>query len=165
MKKKLMLAGVIILVIGVAMFFGGPYIFKNSVNLNELVPFKNSIDIRPGFNVVLGVVPAGKIFAAVYNDSLSAPINISVTGGNINYQNENSTFIVEYYNTGNSNKSVYALNNYTEPLTLNYSMLTFSSNGIIYSLLMVLLGGLLMFIGGIIAVIGLILKPKRHDLI
>ncbi|MDG6932987.1 MAG: hypothetical protein JRN00_08315, partial [Nitrososphaerota archaeon] len=79
----------------------------------------------------------------------------------ISYENENGTFIVEYYNDVNSNQNVYALNNYTSTLAVSYSALTFSASGILDSILMVLVGGAMMFIGGIIAVIGLILKPKR----
>ncbi|MGC8661131.1 MAG: hypothetical protein ACP5TZ_01335, partial [Nitrososphaeria archaeon] len=66
MRKNIIIAGVIILAIGIAMFFGGPYVFKSSVNLNQLVPLKNSISMEPGSSEVLGVVPVGKVFAAVY---------------------------------------------------------------------------------------------------
>lgn len=163
MRKNIIIAGMIILSIGVAMFFGGPYVFKSSVNLNQLVPLKNSISMKPGSNIIIGVVPVGKVLAAVYNDSLSVPIKIVSAGGNVTSQNENGTFIIEYYNDGNINQSVYASNNYTETMTVNYSALIFSASGILYSVLIVLLGGALMFIGGIIAVIGLILKPKHRD--
>ena len=158
-----MIAGLVILVIGVGMFFGGPYVFKSNVNLNQLLPLKNSTSLAPGSSIMLGTVPSGKILAAVYNDSSSVPINISAAAGSISYENENGTFIVEYYNDVNSNQNVYALNNYTSTLAVSYSALTFSASGILDSILMVLVGGAMMFIGGIIAVIGLILKPKRQQ--
>ncbi len=163
MRKNIIIAGVIILAIGVSMFFGGPYVFKNNVNLNQLLPLKNMAVVESGSSTILGVVPAGKIFVTVYNDSLSVPINIGVSGENISYENENGTFIAEYYNTGNSNQSVYMSNNFTTTLAVNYSTLIVSASGILYSILMVLVGGVMMFIGGIIAVIGLILKPKHQS--
>ncbi len=163
MRKNIIIAGIIILAIGGAMFFGGPYIFKSSVNLNQLLPFKNLVNIAAGSSVVLGVVPAGKILVAVYNDTLSKPVNISVSSGSLGSQNENGTFIVEYYNSGNGNQSVYMNDNYTEGVIVNYTSLTFSATGIIYSIFMVVVGIILMFAGGVIAVVGLILKPKNRN--
>lgn len=158
-----MIGGIIILVIGFAMFFGGPYIFRSTVNLNQLVPLKHSFSLNPGSGISFTVVPAGKVMTAVYNDSLSKPIEFNSISETVSTQNENGTFIIEYYNTGNSNQTIEVVNNYTAPMTVNYSVLIFSASGIIYSIIVVLLGGAVMFIGGIIAVIGLILKSKRPN--
>jgi len=163
MRKNILIGGIIVLVIGFAMFFGGPYIFKSTVNLNQLLPLKDSLSINPGTGVAFTVVPAGKVMAAVYNDSLSKPIEFKSINETVSTQNENGTFIIEYYNAGNSNQTIDLVNNYTVPMTVNYSVLIFSASGIIYSIILVLLGGALMFIGGIIAVIGLILKSKRSN--
>jgi hypothetical protein len=163
MRKNIVIVGIIILVIGFMMFFGGPYIFKSTVNLNQLVPLKNSFSLNPGSGIDFTVVPAGKVMAAVYNDSLSKPIEFNTINKTVNTQNENGTFIIEYYNAGNSNQTIKAVNNYTVPMTVNYSVLIFSASGIIYSIIAVLLGGALMFIGGTIAVVGLILKSKRPN--
>ncbi len=158
MRKNVLMSGVIILVIGAALFFGSPYLFKSNLNLSALLPLKNSTTLQPNSSLFLGSVSPGYIFIGVYNDT--PLIAIKIIGTNLNVTKVDGYFVFESYNSGSSPQSIYALNNYSQVLQLYYSDMTVSASSIVYSTLMVLLGGVLMIVGGIIIVVGLFLRPK-----
>ena len=159
MRKNVLISGIILLVIGVTLFFAGPYAFKSALNLGELLPFKNSYTIEPNSSIMLGSIPPGKMLVGVYNDT--PLLALKLIGTALNVTKVNGNFVFESYNTESSAQSVYVMNNYSRPITIYYSVLVIFPSDIVFSILMVMVGVILMIVGGIVVVIGLFMKPKK----
>jgi len=159
MRKNVLISGIILLVIGVTLFFAGPYAFKSALNLGELLPFRNSYTIEPNSSIMLGSIPPGKMLVGVYNDT--PLLALKLIGTALNVTKVNGNFVFESYNTESNAQSVYVMNNYSRPITIYYSVLVIFPSDIVFSILMVMVGVILMIVGGIVVVIGLFMKPKK----
>jgi hypothetical protein len=160
MRRRVLIAGLIVLVIGASLYFLGPYLARGSLNIDQLVQLRNASELEPGSTIALGNAPPGMAFAVVYNSTPPSPMKVIAAGAEVNEERSNGTFIAIYYNEGSSSASVALLNNNTYPVTAYYSAAPLSIYGVLYSMLSVLLGGLLIVAGGITVVVGLILRPK-----
>jgi len=160
LRRKLLVIGVVLVLVGVILFFGGPVFFEPSIHVSQLIPLKHTSTLNAGQNVTVGTVPPGRLGMIVYNDSLNKALRINATTGSMAFQESNGTFAVELYNTGSFNASVFAFNNSTLPLTVNYSSLVTSVSGLYYAAFSVLAGLVLAVAGFGVSLAGAILKPK-----
>jgi len=162
MRKKLFLAGIVMIVIGIILFEVGPTVFKFP-NVNALFPLKETAKLDPTENVTLGNALPGNGFMIIYNDSMGRPLSVGATGGTLQLQQVNGTFAAECVNTGSSSATVYLINNQTAPVSVSYSSANFSVTGILYSIGLVIGGVLIAIIGFIVMVVGLLLKAKKSS--
>ncbi|WP_449462477.1 hypothetical protein PQ610_00220 [Tardisphaera miroshnichenkoae] len=162
MRKKVVIAGAIALVIGVVLFLTSPYMFNATLSLDSLLPFKQEQSLNPGENFTITEVPPGKLTTALYNDSAGLPLLINSTGGEISSEDLNGTFAAECYNTGSSSVALYLVNNMTTATDIHYSTLTTSLTGMIAAVAAMLAGIFLAIGGSIVALVGLVLKPRSR---
>lgn len=163
MRKRLLLIGLVILVVGAAMYFAGPYLARGNIVMDQLLPLRNYSELDPGAALQLGTAPPGMGFAVVYNSTPLLPLVVTVNGTGLSEEGMNGTFLAVYYNSGPSAVQMTLVNNYTSPVSVHYSAAALSVSGIVYSVIFVLLGGILIIVGGVIALVGLILRPRRAD--
>ncbi|MGB9733979.1 MAG: hypothetical protein ACP5G6_08225 [Conexivisphaera sp.] len=163
MRKRLLMIGLVILVVGAAMYFAGPYLARGNVVMDQLLPLRNYTELGPGASLQLGSAPPGMGFAVVYNSTPSLPLAVTVNGTGLSEESMNGTFLAVYYNSGPSSAPVALVDNYTSPVSVHYSAAALSVSGIIYSVIFVLLGGVLIIVGGVTALVGLVLRPRRTD--
>ena len=149
------------LIIGLALFFGGPYFIRNNLSISELIPLRNSASVGPNSSILLGSAPPGYILIGIYNDS--PPLPIKIAGAGLNVTRADGYYVFELYNLGASQQSVYAFNNNSQAVELYYSVMQVSASKIFYSVAVLFVGGALVVVGGITALVGFFLRPKKRS--
>jgi len=167
MRRNLVIAGGVVLVIGLILFFLiGPYlaapaITKFSEKLNSTA--LKAADLQSGQTLNLGQVKQGQAFVFKYNDSAGVPLRL-IMNGTAQISRINNTFLLVGFSTSSGNISL--ANNYTIPLhcrstpTCPPVEISGFLGGIVGTLV-----GLVMSIAGLIVIaVGVILRPKPKAL-
>ncbi|MGC9175045.1 MAG: hypothetical protein ACP5GO_04260 [Thermoprotei archaeon] len=160
MRKRIVMGGAIVLIIGVVLFLASPYMFSTSISLDSLLPFKLEQNLDPNQGISLAMVPPGELTTVLYNDSAALPLLVNSTAGELSTENLNGTFAVECYNTGNAPVDLYLVNNVTRSITVRYSVLTSSLSNLLVAIGMMVFGALFAIGGSLAVLIGLISRPR-----
>ncbi|MGC8543280.1 MAG: hypothetical protein ACP5NQ_05020, partial [Vulcanisaeta sp.] len=74
MRKGLLMAGIVLIVVAVILFFVSGYIIARQVR-----PVSMSTTLGPGANVSIGTATPGKVLTVVYTDSINRPLEVYTT--------------------------------------------------------------------------------------
>jgi len=166
MRRNLVIAGGVVLVIGLILFFLiGPYlaapaITKFSEKLNSTA--LKAADLQSGQTLNLGQVKQGQAFVFKYNDSAGVPLRL-IMNGTAQISRINNTFLLVGFSTSSGNISL--ANNYTIPLHVVYSNVSpVEISGFLGGIVGTLVGLVVSIAGLIVIAVGVILRPKPKAL-
>jgi hypothetical protein len=166
MRRNLVIAGGVVLVIGLILFFLiGPYlaapaITKFSEKLNSTA--LKAADLQSGQTLNLGQVKQGQAFVFKYNDSAGVPLRL-IMNGTAQISRINNTFLLVGFSTSSGNISL--VNNYTIPLHVVYSNVSpVEISGFLGGIVGTLVGLVMSIAGLIVIAVGVILRPKPKAL-
>lgn len=162
-----MIAGLIILVIGVALvgiaFYYiprtlGPLL--SSVN-KTMLGSPSSLGIGESINISKTITKAPALVILLYNDSIGKPL--SVIGAPSQSESVSGMYILSFVANTNSTLTIGLVNNYSSPVVVRYgySEIPASSlSGATPFVFMLFIGGGVFIVGLIVAVIGALMKPR-----
>jgi hypothetical protein len=166
LRKRIVIVGAILLVIGVAAAGSGIYLAispftASGVGLGR--PLNTSTVISPGENKSIGTTSAGMVSIVVYKDNLSKPIQLDTSGTTTvsrSVSSNGSILFVSVF-TSAASGGVTLHNNQTSTLEVEYSLTESTLGALASGGLLILGGGLLFIIGLVVLIVGLVMKKKQ----
>ena len=165
MRRNIVIAGAVILAIGVILFLVvGPILAVptlNKIGQENITHPSTLATLSQGQALNFGPYKTGQVVLFSFNDSANVPLSVTVDSGEVQVRETNGIYVAVAIPTGSPGE-VHLINNYTQPLIVYYSQPTTlnSLSGLLGGVLGVLLGIVLIIVGVIVIVIGLILRPK-----
>jgi hypothetical protein len=166
LRKRIVIVGAVLLVIGVAAAGSGIYLaispFTSSgVGLGR--PLNSSAAIAPGGDKTIGNTSAGMVSIVVYKDNLSKPVQLdtgATTTVSRSVSSNGSILFVSVF-TSAATGQVTLHNNQTSTLEVQYSVTESTLGALASGGLLILGGGLLFVIGLVVLIVGLFMKRKQ----
>ena len=167
MRKGVVIAGAVVLLIGVAALGVGLYFLVDQSGLANIAPStpKTTVVLAPGASANIGTTQTGEITIVGYSDNASAALQVS-SGGSTPVTRSGTSggqaiFVTAFVTLSGSSSSVVMANDLTAPVTVQYSVVTSTLGAIAYAGLLVLAGFVLAVLGAIILVVGVVLKKRQ----
>ncbi|MDG6951662.1 MAG: hypothetical protein JRN12_07465 [Nitrososphaerota archaeon] len=166
MRRGMVIAGAVVLVLGVAVAGVGIYFLVDQSGLGNIAASaqKTSVVLAPGASLTVGTAQSGKVAIVAYSDNLSAPIQVTSSGTTPTTRTTGKGGTTEYIAvfagivTGAA--PIVISNNQTATASVQYAAVVTSIGAIASGGLLALGGGALFVIGLIVLIVGVVLKKK-----
>ena len=166
MRKRVVIAGAIILVIGIAVAGAGFYLVLDQAGLGSagVASQKTTVALAPAAEATIGTTQSGKITIVVYSANASAAIQVS-SGGTAPVTrttsiNGETAFIAVFTTLGTGSAPIVLHNNQTAPLSVQYASVQTDLGALAYGGLLVLAGAVLFIAGLIVLIVGFVMKER-----
>lgn len=150
-----MITGLVLIVLAVVLFMIGAYVISKSFR-----PVSATVELSPGENVTIGAASPGKALTTYYMDSINKSLEVNTTEPGLIENLYTSGRYVVIYTITNGTGTLYLVNNYTVPVTVEYNVVSLSIYSSIASGFLVIISIIIGIIGVILAILGAVLKPK-----
>ncbi|MDE1858196.1 MAG: hypothetical protein KGI26_03905 [Thaumarchaeota archaeon] len=166
MRRGMVIAGAVILLIGVAAVAGGLYLLVEQSGLGNLAVTsqKTTVVLAPGTNATIGATKMGEATIVDYTNNASAPLQVT-SGGTAPIAKTGSTsgekvFVAVFVTLGTSSAPIVIHNNQTATLSVQYASAQSSIGALAYGGLLLLGGGGLFVVGLIVLILGFVLRGR-----
>lgn len=168
MRKGVVIAGAVILIVGVAALGGGFYLLVDRAGLADLgvSAQKTTVVLSPGASQSIGTTQTGAITIVAYSDNASTPLQVSSGGVAPITRTVTRNGVTDYavifttLGSGSGSAPVVILNNLTKTVSVQYASVQTGIGALAYGGIAILGGGLLFIVGIIILVVGLVMKRR-----
>ncbi len=169
MRKGIVVAGAVILIIGAAALGAGFYLLVDQAGIANLgvSAQKTTVVLPPGSSQSMGTTQPGTITIVAYTDNASAPLQVS-SGGTApttrTVTKGGETDYVAIFTSVGSNSSsgqVVLFNNQTRTVSVQYASVQTGLGALAFGGLALLGGGLLFIVGVIVLIVGLVMKRRN----
>lgn len=165
MRKGIVIAGAIILVVGIAVVGVALYLVALPFASANLGANPSTRVLASGQSVTLGATQAGKIDLVTYEDNVSAPIRLNTGSASAisrTVTTSNGTLYLAILEpSSGSSQTVALVNNQTSTVSVRYNFIQ-SSAGMLASGGLSIIGGAALFVVGLVVlIVGFIMKKKQ----
>lgn len=168
MRKRIALAGVILVVIGLAAIAGGFYLASRSLvpTISQFAGKLTTTTLNPNQSLTLGSDASNHLAIAAYQDSSGKPLDLVSTGAaskvSRQAQVNGTTLFITVLVAGSSQANVSLVNNQSQTLTVEYGFSSKTNlSSVVTGGVALLLGGVLVVLGIIVVIVGVVLKPRQ----
>ena len=174
MRRGFLVAGLVLIVLALLIFIVGAYGIGKSFR-----PITANVTLNPGESIRIGAATPGSTLVLYYIDSLGKPleayinvngVNLTATANGLVSISTNETGLVAslrrsgYYIVvfapSNTTGSIYLMNNYSTPITVNYGVVSLNTYSAILTGLLVILSILLGIVGLVLVVLGVVMGHR-----
>ncbi|MGC8542952.1 MAG: hypothetical protein ACP5NQ_03335 [Vulcanisaeta sp.] len=164
MRKGLLIAGAVLIVLAIVIFFIGVYLSSGvTSNLASIVAgIRNEAVMKPGSSISIGNASSGVAIVVIYNDTLRKPLNI-VTTTNTGLIMNNIPVDEQYmvvYSPPTGSGALYLVNNYSEGLTIYYTYGTINIASLMPLAVSTFLGLGAGIVGVVLLILGVVLRGR-----
>ncbi|MDG7012214.1 MAG: hypothetical protein JRN11_06350 [Nitrososphaerota archaeon] len=169
MRKGVVIAGAVIIIIGVAALGAGLYLLVDRAGVANLgvSAQKTTAVLAPGSTKSVGATQPGTITIVAYTDNASAPLQVSSVAATASTRTVTRGGVTDYVaiftSLGASPVAgqVVILNNQTKTVSIQYASVQTGLGALAFGGLAVLGGGLLFVVGIIVLIVGVVLKRRN----
>ncbi|MDG7012486.1 MAG: hypothetical protein JRN17_05290 [Nitrososphaerota archaeon] len=169
MRKGVVIAGAVIIIIGVAALGAGLYLLVDRAGVANLgvSAQKITVVLAPGSTKSVGATQPGTITIVAYTDNASAPLQVSSVGATASTRTVTRGGVTDYVaiftSLGASPVAgqVVILNNQTRTVSVQYASVQTGLGALAFGGLAVLGGGLLFVVGIVVLIVGVVLKTRN----
>lgn len=165
MRKGIVIAGAVVLVISIAAIGGGLFFAVGQSGLASLgvsAP-KTTVTLAPGADVTVGNTTVGEVTVVTYSDNASAPIQVSSGGSSPVTKTTDHNGVTYYYlvfTPLQGTDAVVMHNNNTATLSVQYAAVQSSLGALAVGGLLILGGGVAFIVGLVLLIVGAAMKKK-----
>jgi len=162
----MVIAGAVILLIGVAAVAGGLYLLVEQSGLGNLAitSQKTTVVLAPGANATIGSTQTGQATIVDYtnNAKRAPPGDFRLTAGiaKTGTTSGEKVFVAVFVTLASSSSPIVMHNNQTATLSVQYASAQSSIGALAYGGLLLLGGGGLFIVGLIVLVLGFVLRGR-----
>ncbi|MDG6990335.1 MAG: hypothetical protein JRM99_02805 [Nitrososphaerota archaeon] len=166
MRRRMVVAGAVILLIGVAALAGGLYLLVEQSGLGNLAVTsqKTTVVLAPGATATIGATQTGQATIVDYSNNASAPIQVTSSGATTIAKTGTTSgekvFVAVFVTLGTGPAPIVMQNNQTATLSVQYATAQSSIGALAYGGLLLLGGGGLFIVGLIVLILGLVLRGR-----